>query len=84
MLVNVSMTMVIAPITFLWDGHWHDPSTVPGGRSLLIVDLLLASCWPCVGHIMALRWPHQCLYCVIYPKQFVLHRNFAAVSFSNR
>ena len=51
MLINVSMTMVVAPMTFLWDGHWHDPSTVPGGRSLLIVDLCLASWWPCVGLI---------------------------------
>ena len=36
MLLNVSLTMVVAPLTFLWDGRWQDPSSVPGGglRSL--------------------------------------------------
>ena len=33
MLLDVSMTMVVAPLTFLWDGRWDDPSTVPFGVS---------------------------------------------------
>ena len=32
MLLVVSMTMVVAPLTFLWDGRWQDPSSVPGGN----------------------------------------------------
>eukprot|EP00435_Cladocopium_sp_Y103_P031367 s2029_g7.t3 len=41
MLINVSLTMVTAPLTFLWDGRWGDESSVPGGRDLLLLDLCL-------------------------------------------
>eukprot|EP00438_Fugacium_kawagutii_P007541 Skav228224 [mRNA] locus=scaffold43:318666:323307:- [translate_table: standard] len=41
MLVNVSFTMITAPLTFLWDGRWGDTSSVPGGRDLLVLDLCL-------------------------------------------
>ncbi|CAJ1327100.1 unnamed protein product [Effrenium voratum] len=41
MLVNVSMTMVVAPLTFLWDGRWQDPATVPGGKDTLMFDLAM-------------------------------------------
>lgn len=38
---QVSLTMVTAPLTFLWDGRWGDESSVPGGRDLLLLDLFL-------------------------------------------
>ena len=38
---QVSLTMVTAPLTFLWDGRWGDESSVPGGRDLLLLDLCL-------------------------------------------
>ncbi|CAE7660868.1 Hcn4 [Symbiodinium pilosum] len=41
MLINVSMTMVVAPLTFLWDGRWQDPSSVPGGTDTLSMDVCL-------------------------------------------
>jgi len=41
LLVSVGCTMLVAPLTFLWGGSWVDTSSVPGGRGLLICDLLL-------------------------------------------
>jgi hypothetical protein len=38
---QVSLTMVTAPLTFLWDGRWGDESSVPGERDLLLLDLFL-------------------------------------------
>eukprot|EP00439_Symbiodinium_sp_Y106_P074151 s1762_g14.t1 len=41
MLLNVSLTMVVAPLTFLWDGRWEDPSSVPGGSDTLTLDVCM-------------------------------------------
>ncbi|CAJ1406917.1 unnamed protein product [Effrenium voratum] len=32
---------IISPITFIWGGSWADPHWVPGGRALMVCDLIL-------------------------------------------
>lgn len=34
------VSSIISPVTFMWGGSWADPEWVPGGRGLMIVDLL--------------------------------------------
>ena len=55
MLINVSMTMVVAPLTFLWDGRWQDPSSVPGGccSSSFSFPFLATRCVACCALVEA-------------------------------
>lgn len=34
------ISSIISPVTFIWGGSWANPDWVPGGRTLMVVDLL--------------------------------------------
>ena len=34
------VSSIISPVTFMWGGSWADPQWVPGGRGLMVVDLV--------------------------------------------
>lgn len=40
-LVGVLCCMIVTPLSFVWNGEWSDPQYVPGGRALLVFDILL-------------------------------------------
>lgn len=42
MIVVVTCSMIVTPLTFMYDGRWSNaPTTVPGGITLLSIDIIL-------------------------------------------
>lgn len=39
-ILSVMTTSICTPLTFLWGGSWADPSWIPGGRPVMILDII--------------------------------------------